>query len=126
MSPRLKSVMNKLNYAGLPTFEGVALTDANIKGLSFGDTPLHIMAMWGDTEAIQILLEEGAELEARGEDGFTPLHCAVEQDKIDAVRLLLDVGANPCLRTSDGTDAFALAEVLGHTAVLNLLNEKKN
>ena len=126
MSPNLKSVLDKLASAELPSFEGVEFTGPNIKSVNFGDTPLHIMAVWGDTDSIRILVNEGAELEARGENNFTPLLFAVQQGKIEAVRLLLEFGANPYARASDGDDAFSLAEILGHNNILTLLNGPGN
>ena len=126
MNPDLKDVLDKLRHAELPTFMDVEITGPHTKGLSFGDTPLHIIAIWGDVDSAKVLIREGAEVDARGEDGFTPLHSAVEQDKIEVARLLLDSNANPYLRTSDGTDAFELARILGHDEILKLLDERKN
>jgi len=117
--------MDKLAYAGLPTFLDVSLTGPNIKGTIFGDTPLHIMAVWGDVESAQILIDEGAEIDARGEHDFTPLHEAVGQDKIEMVKLLLANGSNPNLKTSDGHTAFDLAELLNHHDVLVLLETER-
>ena len=126
MNPDLKAVLDKLRNAELPTFIDVEITGPHAKGLSFGDTPLNIMAIWGDADSAKVLIRNGAEVDARGEDGFTPLHSAVEQDKIEVTRLLLDSGANPYLTTSDGTDAFELARLLGHHEILKLLDERKN
>ncbi len=41
------------------------------------DRPLHVAAMWGDVEAIDMLVAAGAEVDARGEFNFTPLRNAV-------------------------------------------------
>lgn len=55
----------------------------------YGDTPLHIVANWGDCKAIKTLIEIGADINAKGEAGLTPLHCAVEQERPEAIVLLL-------------------------------------
>ena len=42
----------------------------------YGDTPLHYTAWNGYLESTQVLLEAGAEKDARGFQGMTPLHWA--------------------------------------------------
>ena len=105
----LTSVLARLRDADLPAFEGMVLDGPNVRGRSFGDTPLHIIAIWGDLEAARVLIEAGAEIDARGEHQFTPLHEAVSQGKAEVADLLLKHGANPKL-VSDMGDAFALAD----------------
>ena len=117
--------MAKLEHAELPSFDGVALSGPNARSRVFGDTPLHIVAIWGDVESAEILIQEGAEIDARGEDNFTPLHNAVEQNKIELVKLLLKYGANRFLCSSDGSDARELARVLEHKEIFDLLNENQ-
>ena len=63
----------------------------------FGDTPLHVAAVWGDVEAIEMLVRAGADVDAAGELGCTPLYEAVGQGHA-AARRLLDAGASPHLR----------------------------
>lgn len=124
MNTRLQAVLDKLRYANLPTFMDVEIIGPKTKGRSFGDTPLHIMAVWGDTESASVLIEEGAEIDARGEDDYTPLHNAIEQSQIDVARLLLEAGANPFLKTRNGADALELAELSGHNEILKLLTDR--
>ena len=124
MNTRLRAVLDKLRYANLPTFMDVEITGPNTKGRSFGDTPLHIVAVWGDTESASVLIEEGAEIDVRGEDEYTPLHNAIEQSRFDVVRLLLEAGANPFLKTRNGADALELAVLSGHDEILKLLTDR--
>jgi ankyrin repeat protein len=56
-----------------------------------------------------LLLEAGADPNARQEGGFTPLHEAAFHGEAALARLLLRHGADPALRTDDGLDAPALA-----------------
>ena len=44
-----------------------------------GDTPLHKVALWGDNHAAKVLIDAGADIDARGDMGLTPLHFAVMQ-----------------------------------------------
>ena len=39
-------------------------------------TPLHVAAKWGKSNMVGLLLDKGANLEAKTRDGLTPLHCA--------------------------------------------------
>jgi len=86
--------------ATVADFSEVVVTDANTKGL-FNSYPLHVAALWGDCEAISLLVAAGARINQRGEHGFTPLMEAVAQGHIDAVKLLVSLGAEP-LPNNDG------------------------
>ena len=62
----------------------------------FGYTPLHFAAEYNSNpEVVGLLLERGADLEARDRDGRTPLHFAARRGRNPAVvGLLLDRGAD--------------------------------
>lgn len=87
---------------------------------AFGETPLHVVSNWGDAEAIEVLVANGAEIDKPGEDGFTPLHCAAVQDKELAVGTLLRLGARN-QRCNNGHTARELAEFLNHERIVTLL-----
>ena len=59
------------------------------------DRPLHVAAVWGDVQAIEMLVAAGAEVDAPGEFQFTPLYQAVGQGHVAAARRLLELGASP-------------------------------
>ena len=60
-----------------------------------GITALHEAAYMGFTEVIECLLEHGAEIHARADDGWTPLHYACEgKNKEEAIRALINKGAD--------------------------------
>lgn len=94
----------------VPDFSGHKVESVNYRN-GYGDTPLHIVANWGDCEAIQLLVESGADIDAKGESGFTPLHCAAEQDHEEAVRVLLSLGAK-IEKDEKGNTALSLAKLL--------------
>ncbi|MCK5113397.1 MAG: ankyrin repeat domain-containing protein [Phycisphaerae bacterium] len=56
--------------------------------------PLHEAAIHNRTEAIELLLDKGANVECRDQFGNTPLHRAVEFSSIDSIKLLIDRGAD--------------------------------
>jgi uncharacterized protein len=62
---------------------------------SDGDTPLHIAALWGDRHATRMLLEAGADVNAKGDMSCTPLHFAVSNNHVQVAEVLLEHGADP-------------------------------
>jgi hypothetical protein len=72
------------------------VVDPNVKDPDRGMTPLHYAANRGNLEAIEILIDNGADVNAQNKRGRTPLHTLVEQ-KYDKVVLWLVqyCGANP-------------------------------
>jgi ankyrin repeat protein len=103
----VEQILKKM--AGLPTFIGVDLCAVNDRG-SFGDTPLHVAAIWGDVCMGKLLLDAGADLMVTGEHGYTPLHEAVEQGNAGFARLLLNAGASSEVKNDDGYTARDLAQ----------------
>lgn len=59
-----------------------------------GWTALHIAAHDGRVSSAQKILQERAQLEARGRDGKQPLHYAVEKSHASMVEWLIEAGAN--------------------------------
>ncbi|CAJ1968867.1 unnamed protein product [Sphenostylis stenocarpa] len=55
-----------------------------------GDTVLHLTCLYGHFACVQLLLERGANIEARDEDGAIPLHDACAGGFIEIVQLLLN------------------------------------
>ena len=66
---------------------------------SFGQTALHICAIWGNVQAAHVLLDCGANMDVQNDHGMTPLHYAAERGRVDIVALLVDAGADVTLMT---------------------------
>jgi hypothetical protein len=79
-----------------------------------GQTSLHMLATHNYTEALEFLVEKGANIDSVTLDGITPLHKAVEQGNIESVRILLKNRAKTNLKDEEGVTALALAEKLGN------------
>ena len=62
-------------------------------------TPLHMVR---NADAVQALVDAGANIKARDETSHTPLHRAALLGSADAVLALLDAGADPKAQTKDG------------------------
>src|SRR5437016_4159120 len=57
-------------------------------------TPLHLVAVGGHIEVIEVLLKAGANMEEQDMGSQTPLHRAAEGGHVEVVEALLKVGAN--------------------------------
>jgi len=71
----------------------------------YGQTPLHVLtynASRDMTEAIEVLLEYGADVNAKNADGNTPLHIAGLTSAREVVNLLVSHGADINTRNLDG------------------------
>lgn len=69
----------------------------------------------------QVLLQLGAQIEARDHSGATPLFRGCETDKLGCVRLLLAAGAELRTRNSGGEAPLYIAALRGHGEVLQEL-----
>jgi ankyrin repeat protein len=59
-----------------------------------GDLPIHHAARNGDTEVVRLLLEHGADVNAKNPRGHTVLYCAGGHGHRDTMQLLLDAGSD--------------------------------
>lgn len=64
-----------------------------------GWTALHFAAEKGHVECVELLLREGAEVDARSLTGSTPLHLAAERGRKECMTLLLS--ARACRKRCD-------------------------
>jgi len=86
-----------------------ALTDGadpNAQDPQSGSTVLSIASLMGHTEIVALLLERGADVNAKSRDGGTALHAAAFLGRAEAVKLLLEKGADTTLRNNMGSIAI--------------------
>jgi hypothetical protein len=76
------------------------------------DTALHWMAIHGNTPVVELLLQKGANPNARADLVYeVPLHAAISnRAPLSTIDVLLEYGADPKLRDRDGRTAFDYAE----------------
>ena len=86
--------------------------------------PVHAAASVGDVETMRLLLDRGADPNARQHNGFTPIHAAAGNGDRAMARLLLDRGADRAARTDDGKDAAALAAERGRAEFVEWWNQQ--
>lgn len=101
-----------------------------------GFTALHFAAFFGARNAIRVLVDKGADVEAVTKNFLTnmPIHAAAAGGRIDACALLLEFGcdvnaaqhgANSPLHTAAGRDSHEMAELfLSHGADPSVKNDE--
>ena len=73
-----------------------------------GSTPLIVAALFGRTESAALLLQKGAKIDARKNDGATALHVAAFFCQPDTAQLLLDKGADVTAKNNSGATPLDL------------------
>ena len=91
------------------------------KQVNLEKTPLLWAVTHGDKEAVTLLLEFKAPLDAVDQDGKTPLHYAVERKNKEMVQLLLDAKAPVDAVSKDGATPLLLAETAENEEIAKLL-----
>ena len=86
-----------------------------------GKTPLHYAITFAQPEAMEYLLEAGADVSAPDLTGLTPLHVAAIMDLRGAARLLVPAGASLEDRDHFGDTPLHTCAVYGSIRVLEYL-----
>ena len=87
-----------------------------------GDTLLTLAARHGSTEAVRLLLQEGANVNAsNAKDGASALTVAIQSGHSSMVRMLLELKADAAQSASDGRTPLLLAAPQGQAEVVRLL-----
>ena len=88
-----------------------------------GWTPLHYAASGPEPKLVSLLLDRGAEIEARSPNGTTPLMMAARYGAFDAAERLLARGADPRARNDLGLSAADFARQSGREALAAQLDQ---
>lgn len=88
------------------------------------NTPLHAAA-GRHPPVCEILVEAGADVNARQEGGWTPLHAAARSGHAETVELLLSRGADPSLTNDDDESAALTAERSGYPDLAARIQEAR-
>jgi ankyrin len=84
-------------------------SDVNQRTVPGGQTALHAMALYGDTEGTKTLLQRGARPNTRAKDGATPLWYACKMGNMRAARALIAGGADPTVHIGDSSTPLKAA-----------------
>jgi len=105
----------RLGLLGLAALIAVEASAAGV------NEELRDAAQHGDRIAAARLLDSGADVSARADDGTTPLHWATRADSFDTVKLLLDAGADASAADVYGVTPLYLAAENGSAPVISAL-----
>ena len=90
-----------------------------------GQSALHLAADKGAVDALNVLMESGADGNAADGDGITVLQAAVIAENVEACRVLLSHGANPDQTDVDGDTPRKCAEEDGSDEMKELFASYK-
>jgi ankyrin repeat protein len=88
---------------------------------SCGYTALMKAATGGHTSCMKLLIERGADVAMKQENGGCALRFACEFGNLDAVSILIDAGADPLSSDSQNSSVLHSAAAFGHTEIVKLL-----
>ncbi len=84
-------------------------------------TALHVAVFNGKTDAVKLLLKDGANINAHTAAGYTPLHIAAIKDNAEIAKILLDDGAAVDAVAAGGETPLHLATMDENTDIVNEL-----
>jgi ankyrin repeat protein len=128
----------KNRYTEIGDIESLLEDGADVNAISpyNGETPLHVAVFWGRADIAELLLQRGAEVNAKlttsqklancrsdeaVTNGETPLHLAAGFGRSDIVWILLQYHADVRARTSQKDTPLHCAAAQGYSAVIPLL-----
>lgn len=126
-SPLMKAVLNgeeEIVELLLNRTDTVALTGSELL------TALHMTAHRSARNAAKqgqiasLLLQHGAQVDAKDDSGRTPLRLAVENDRVAVADALLEANANPNAADAGGMTPRQRASDLRRTAILHRMNQQ--
>uniref|UniRef100_A0A803QH44 Uncharacterized protein n=1 Tax=Cannabis sativa TaxID=3483 RepID=A0A803QH44_CANSA len=86
-----------------------------------GRTPLHVAVAKGHIKCARVLVESGADKDARSRDGRTALYRAAANGDRSMVGMLIQMGADPTIRNDRGRSALDVARDKRHSEVVEVL-----
>jgi ankyrin repeat protein len=119
MKSELKQVLESCQNTG--SWFGIRINSVADRN-DFEDTPLHTVCSWGDIESAKVLLDAGADINAKGDHGATPIFNGVVSGDLELVKFLLKRGASKGFKIFGTTTLIDYAKNIGTSKeILSLL-----
>ncbi len=96
--------------------------DANYSD-PLGRTALHLAAMDGNNEIIEILINHGANINAINSDGMPPIFFATTRNLVSTIKLMVKHGATLSFRCEEGYSPLHFAASCGYLETVKVLIE---
>ena len=87
------------------------------------DTALSWASWMGHIETVELLLERGADINARGMSERTPLGWATKGHRMEVLNLLLEKGADIHLRDEDSKTPADIADDAGRASIAKIIRD---
>ena len=104
-----------------PTVTNSAPAARESEGSSSESRALHAAIAEGDSETVRILVEGGADVDARTNFGEPALHEAIDLENREMVRILVAAGADVDIKNSFGDPALHHAILTGDNDLVRML-----
>ena len=89
-----------------------------------GITPLHYACYYGNKNAMDLLLDLGANINSVDNNNLTPLHYAIKSGNEKIIKKLLVRGADKFIKSKDGLSCFDMAKELKNNDIIQFLEHK--
>jgi len=80
--------------------------------------------LFGDKRMVELMIAEGADVNAVDKTGFSPLHYAARINNPEFVSMLLEAGAKPELKDAEGLTPHELAKDMGARGVIDVFESR--
>ena len=126
LSQRSEKLIELVDCNQIEKLKKLLATGINLNVRSFkGYTPLVYAAYKGNTEILQLLIENWADIDYPDSQGITPLKKACRHNHHESTKLLLINGADASIKDNKQWDAMAVTTRYGHHECLSVLLEHK-
>ena len=102
--------------------DGAKIDSLDTRANPNGRYALNWATLANKVDAVKLLLELKAPIDAQNYTGFTALLHAAEAGSLDAAKILLAAGADPDHANREGVTASVIASARGHDALARLLD----
>jgi ankyrin repeat protein len=118
----------KAEYGRTPLHEAVAPSEYSGNFIELSEIEIEgevqlVLALREQPESVKLLIEEGANVNARDYSGQTPLHFAAVYGRMASTELLIENGANVNAKDHNGDTPLAIAVKIGHKEVVKFLRK---